>query len=219
MVITFGDGDRVREFAAGIDVAEQDVDDRIAAFLAGVVGREDGADVGVRGEGQRVYARGVRDDDGVSAAEASDVGDDGGGVPIVGEGGAVECFGGKGFEEHETDVGRGVDAPEVVGAEYVVVGEVLDSCAVSGGSGPDGGEWGDEIGVSGGAGSAADVERSDVETEWWGLEYIGSWPTQTIGGVRGRVSKDTDVEGVGKWEDVVCVFEKDGAGGADSSDE
>ena len=150
--------DGVGEVAGRVDLAVEDVDDRVSGLLAGEVGSEDGGDIGVVGEGKEVDSGRVGDNDGV-VASLGNVVDNLVTVPVNVEVLAVGGLLGPSLQEHNARLGLLGD-PErpdvsVVVRNKSVVQPVLDESAVFLGLVLDGNKRGDKVGRTTSTRSAA----------------------------------------------------------------
>ena len=206
VVVGSVEGNGVREVTRGVDLAVEDVNDRVTGLLTGEVGSDNGSDVRVVGEGQKVDSRGVGDNDGVVAG-SSDAGDNLVTVPVDVERLAVGSLLGPCLQEHKADL-RLLGDPErsdVGVGKKSVVQPVLDESAILRGLVLNGNKRGDK--VSGTTGT-----RSTASNE--GAELVVLLVDEALGRLTCIVTEDSDRLGCLEGKNVVLVLEEDSSGSA-----
>ena len=204
-------GNCVGEVAGGVNVTIEDIDDGVTGFLAGVVGSDDGGDVGVAGPGEDVDAGGMGDDDCV-VARLGDGLDNIVAVVVHCQALAVGTFFGPGLQEDQAGVGGGGNPKigDIVGRNLGVVQEVLDKSIVLLGTGLDGLEWRDKIGKA--AGTRATTRREAAEFE-------GRLVHSAHCVLTGIVTEDSNVLRSLQGQNLLFVLQQDGSFSCELADE
>ncbi|KAI6757905.1 hypothetical protein HG531_003730 [Fusarium graminearum] len=189
-------GNGVGKTTGGVDITVEEVDEGVARLLTGVVGGEDGGNVGVVGPGESVDTGG---DNLVT-------------IPVDAEVSTISTLGSPGLEEDKADIRKSRD-PEVsdVGSgDECVVHPLLNKSSVLLSAGVDGSKGRDEVSET----TSSGTTTNDKVTKLKVLLVV-----ETLGDITSIVTKDGNGLGLLEGKGVVLVLEEDSRLGAVLADQ